>query len=311
MLDEVMTWMSGSLKIISLCRSMVLSYRYPSVNCCVYCRNKEQKLGDEHIIQLSMNGWLILPDASCYCCADITKRYEQAVARDIFGNFRMIHKVRTRHKKQRPTHLSIGTLLPDGTKGTKQVLISEFPTMLFVYKFGEARILSFLESQNKVFKWEPVSIFNNQMLDDFIQKHHWDRHVSFVTKPLELARTLAKIGYSYAVAELGLNSFHVLPNTIDTILNRTDDVFYSVGGDWEIPAPNASAEHLLELKFLIEKNGEVFIIVDIRLFPAFETPQYHVVVGKFDLRNPQHAMAYDTKIANAKDFEYKKFKLKT
>lgn len=275
-----------------------MEFRYPSVGRCIYCGSTPSTLGDEHIIPFSLNGALVLPDASCKDCEKITHRYERTVARMVFGNFRMKHNVQSRRVKRRPSHIEIGTLSPNGTRGKALVPVAEHPTMLFVYKFDQPTMLRSLPPEVEDFRWVPISIFGKAELDAFIEKYHWDRTTSIKTVPVEFARTLAKIAYSYTVAEIGLDSFRPLPQTLDVILGRTTNVSYPVGGDWEIPAPDPAGKHKLDMICTVEGTPKVTgarIVVEIRLFPAFETPQYRVVVGHFDFQNPQHFKRFDEK----------------
>jgi hypothetical protein len=156
-------------------------------------------------------------------------------ARRIFGHFRIRHKVQSRRPQQRPTHITVGTLLADGTRGTTKVPVDEHPTMLFVYKLDQATILCGLPPEVEDFRWVPINISSKKELDDFIAKYHWDREVKVLMVPVKFARMLAKIAYSFIVGELGLDSFRPLPQTLDIILDRTSNVSYSVGGDWELP----------------------------------------------------------------------------
>lgn len=109
---------------------------------------------------------------------------------------------------------------------------------------------------------------------------------------------VAKIAYAFAVGEFGMEAFRPLPQTLDVILDRTTNVSYVVGGDWEVPAPDPQGKHLLVPTARVVPGGAL-IIVEIRLFPAFETPQYRVVVGEIDFRNPQHAKAFADKLTTA------------
>ncbi len=179
-----------------------------------------------------------------------------------------------------------------------KVPVDEHPTMLFVYKFDQATILRGLPPEVEDFRWVPINISSKKELDDFIAKYHWDRLVTLLPVPVEFARMLAKIAYSFVVGEFGLDSFRPLPQTLDVILVRTTNVSYLVGGDWELPPPDPKGMHLLIPSCLI-KPGGAFIIVEIRLFPAFETPQYRVVVGEIDFRNPQHVKTFNEKMKTA------------
>ncbi len=164
--------------------------------------------------------------------------------------------------------------------------------MLFVYKFGEPTILRCFPPEVEDFKWLPIAISGQQELNEFIKTHHWDRKVKIRAVPEEFARMLAKIAYSYCVAEVGLGSFRPAELLLDVILGRATNVAYVVGGNWEIPAPDPRGVHLLQMTCRVAAHGAL-IIVEIRLFPAFETPHYRVVVGEFDFRCPDHVKGFN------------------
>lgn len=277
---------------------MATTHKYPPVGRCIYCSSITSDLGDEHIIPFSLNGGMVLPKASCHSCERTIQPYELTVARRIFGHFRIRHGVQTRNKKQRPEYVEFATLFPNGKSGKERVPVHEYPTMLFVYKFDKATMLLCYPSEVEHFRWVPISIFNKTELDKFIEKHHWNKQTTIKTSPVELARLIAKIAYSFAVAEIGLDSFLPLPMTLDTILCRTNNVSYSVGGDWEIPPPDPAGKHVLNLTCIIQQPNPL-IVVEIRLFPAFETPKYHVVVGHFDMQNPNHFRTFTEKMREA------------
>lgn len=204
----------------------------------------------------------------------------------------MRYNIKTRHPKKRPTHIRIGTALPDGTTGTAQIPVAEHPTMLFVYKFAEPTILRCFPPDVENFKWLPIAISSHQELNDFAKNNHWDLRAKVRVVPEDFARMLAKIAYSYTIAELGLGSFRPAPLLLDVILGRTTNVAYVVGGDWEIPPPDPRGVHLLQMTCRVATNGAL-IIIEIRLFPAFETPHYRVVVGEFDFQRLEHVTAFN------------------
>jgi hypothetical protein len=49
---------------------------------CIYCGKRDVRLTDEHVVPFSLGGHHILEAASCLTCADITKKFEQDVARE-------------------------------------------------------------------------------------------------------------------------------------------------------------------------------------------------------------------------------------
>lgn len=279
---------------------MATTHTYPPVGRCIYCGSTTTDLGKEHIIPFSLNGGLVLLDASCHDCEKKIQPYEMTVARRIFGHFRILHNVQTRNKKQRPTEVQIGTLHQNGKRGIAKISIQEHPTILILYKFSEATFLQGLLPNIEKNTWIPLVISGKAELEKFISKYHWDRQIKFFAVPIEFARMLAKIAYSYAIAEIGIDSFQPFPMTIDTILGRTNNVCHIVGGDLEIPPPDPAGKHILTIGCLI-KHPNPLLIVSIRLFPAFETPQYHVVVGYFDHQNAQHVKTFSEKMRDAQE----------
>jgi hypothetical protein len=208
----------------------------------------------------------------------------------------MTHNVQTRRKKDRPTHIEIGTTSAGGLAGKARVPVREFPTMLFPYKFGPPTMLLHYPEDVEYFKWETYGVCGHGELADLTEKYRWDQRMQFRAVPVELARTLAKIAYSYVVAELGPGTFTPLPITLDVIRCRTTNVSYTVGGDWELPAPDPRGKHTFGIacRFL---NSRPLIVVEIRLFPAFDMPLYRVIVGEFDLNNPMQARKLHEKAA--------------
>jgi len=278
-------------------------FHYPPVKQCIYCgataySAKRSKLGDEHVIPYSLNGGLVLPEASCQLCEKRTHAYEGYVAGTIFGDFRAKYAVQSRRPKQRPTHVTIGTVGADGVPGTKAVPIPEHPTPVVLYKFAESEALKPREPNERRFQWVPVIIASNVQLRALKEQHQWDGMLGFTAQPLHLARLLAKIAYSYAVAEVGLGNFRPHPTILKVILNKSDNVSKCVGGDLEIPTPDPAGYHILNIMCHV-MLPEILLIVEVRLFPAFETPLYRVVVGSFDLANPDHAHVLESKLKDA------------
>jgi len=272
--------------------------RFAPVGRCIYCGESDGVLTDEHIIPFSLGGTLILPKSSCKRCEKITHRFEGVVGREIFGKFRAKHNLPTRRPKERPTHFPVGT-----SAGVINVSALEHPTELFVYKFKPANALADLPASfdTSTHHWVPVAISNWKELDEFAKSHKWDGKVQIRMRPIEYARMLAKIAHCYAVAFLGYGSFK--PLTIDLILGRTENISYTVGGDWDIPPSLKDGGHLLNLEFLINVIRRQFLIlVEIRLFSSAGTPNYRVVAGKAENVDQLRSMA--DKMGNAKEIKF-------
>ena len=90
----------------------------------------------------------------------------------------------------------------------------------------------------------------------------------------EFCQMLAKIAYSYAVAELGYGSFepYLLPGILSAELSNCDSYI----GSLEEDEPPSEALHELSLGGSMRSNQ---IVVRVRLLAKLGTPTYFVVVG--------------------------------
>jgi len=64
-------------------------------------------LSDEHIVPFSLGGKHVIREASCSDCANITKKFEQRVARDLWGDARNSYDAPSRRKKERKSHIHL------------------------------------------------------------------------------------------------------------------------------------------------------------------------------------------------------------
>ena len=258
------------------------SRRYAPVGRCIYCGTFSAKLGKEHIIPFGLAGnALVLAKASCGTCESITGGFEQSCLRTILGPFRLRVGSPTRNPKERPDKLplTLAKLVREEPVATETILVpvQEFPLVFLGLRMRAAGILS---------RDDPAES------DKIIDFALWTRHNEEDTKkymgaagsavrlgqikPRFFGQMVAKIAYSWAVAEFGYGNFK--PLVTDFILGKTGIMNHWVGGDWEIPPPTKAA---FEIKGTVrEERGRKFLLVNVRLFSFFETPQYHVVVGE-------------------------------
>jgi HNH endonuclease len=92
---------------------------FKSKGACIYCGMTDVKLTDEHIVPYSLGGSHVLRDASCVRCANITKKFEQRVARDLWGDARISFNAPTRRKRERKSHI----VMPDPHDQTKNLTV--------------------------------------------------------------------------------------------------------------------------------------------------------------------------------------------
>lgn len=189
---------------------------FAPVNRCIYCGAVDVELTDEHIIPFALGGIMELPKSSCKRCAKITQTFEHTCARQVFGKFRIRHNIRTRRKKERPTHLEAFVTTNANKPGqvTKKITVdaSEYPTELFLYKFKKAGALLGLPPTLNTLEWEVIGIANPSEMAAFERKHGGQFATRTKMVPIQFGRMLAKIGHSFLVSQIGLNSFH--PTTL-------------------------------------------------------------------------------------------------
>ena len=108
---------------------------------CIYCLTRERPLSREHVIPLGLNGDLLLLDASCASCARITSRFERDALRSALIGPRVGLRMRTQHRKQRPTRFPLWV----ERQGRRQKILipaEEYPAFLATPVFASPAHLS-------------------------------------------------------------------------------------------------------------------------------------------------------------------------
>ncbi|MBR1209016.1 hypothetical protein [Bradyrhizobium sp. JYMT SZCCT0180] len=257
---------------------------YDPVGKCIYCPDPKGKLTDEHVVPFGLAAdSVVLPLSSCQKCAKITGKIEQHCLRGMFGNFRIAIGAPTRRPKERPKTISVraGRLSDDRSRVDDIKTLEIDPTdiiMLPSFTFPAAGILEGRDPAADIEYRVNIHRMDDRAIE-FCRQH--GAIESTLINPMAFLRMAAKIAHSYAVAELGLGSFR--PFLLDLILCRTQEL--NVGLRWigcepAAPPPAADLFSLSYNKFILA-SGERFVIVHLRLFPFFNTPLYHVVVGEW------------------------------
>ena len=257
-----------------------------------------KRFTDEHIIPLALGGNLVLREASCTTCAKIiNQQIETPVLLKEWGDFRIKRKFPSRNNKnkrgQRKTHVTLTR--NDGRP--LQVGIADYSCPVPLYKFKEARIFSGMPRGDDNFHWTMDILADHDAEMEMQRKFpEWNRQHPILTRPYQFARLLAKIAFSYAVAEYGLAGF--TPLVIDSILGRSDDFFYTVGGLLDIKEAIAGGDHITDIKILVCSPNRALLVVEVRLFSQIRTPSYHVAVGEIDLENPERIAVFEKHCTN-------------
>lgn len=265
---------------------------YPKIGRCIYCPETDG-LSREHIVPYFLGGRMELKDASCDKCADITKKFEQTCAHDIFGPLRLISGIRGRHKNKRPTHLEVVVEYPDRTE-TVKIPVDEYPVVsipmpilpppgLRVGRTEQPRVMDLQYEKISVSTLDRYIGFRDQLADLGATTAHVPMRFQFNA----FLRLLAKIAHGITVANFGLGSFE--PMLPDLILGQQDNnLGHLIGGtDASMPTDNEKhsgpkdGEDFHKIAVArIPINGSVFMVCRIQLFCVFDMPVYEVIVGR-------------------------------
>lgn len=248
--------------------------RIPSLGACIYCGATGVRLTDEHVVPLALGGVHILEKASCDDCADVTKAFEQHVARELWGAPRNSYNAPSRRKKQRPSHVVLSD--PDQPGRTVKVPYSEYPAAMIFYKMRKAGLLEGLPDNVDVSSaWHLVAIHDDEEAKAFQKKFGIALTSKIHHVPESFARMLAKIGYCHLLTELPVGSFRSI--CLPYILGTKPNPSFVVGGSWEI-APREMVGYRLQTA-AFGTYERLMLVAEIRLFANNATPTYHVVVG--------------------------------
>lgn len=253
--------------------------RLQSVGECVYC-GATDSLSDEHIVPFALGGSIILPDASCRDCAKITSLFELRVLRGFMHRARTTGRFPTRRPRERPsTH--VVTLLRDGLPIETEVPAEQEPGLLQLPLFAPPQFFSGIVTTQGVivrgietlyFGINPKAFTESQGASGLRQTDNLD-----VTS---FARMIAKIGYCYICATLGIpprDEVSVLP----FILGMRDD-----GGQWvgsvnfsthaEVDGANIVLAHTVYKSDVDPTN--LALVARVKLFAQAGATGYEVVI---------------------------------
>ena len=271
--------MSGAL--VSLAKT------YTPVGSCIYCGSQEwsagqlRKLGDEHIVPEGLGGRLLLPEASCKACEEVTSQFEQEWLRSSFYSAR-VQKGLGKKKKRPPRYLPL-KVQRNGRTVWESIPIEKYPAVIVTLVFDHPDILSDCKPIEKELSGG-VAIGTLPTFGQHMKEYLEQGAVSFESPrssatSRHLGRMLAKIAHSFAVAELGINGFKPF---LRQIILGTDirHLANYVGGTMEIP-PISNNVYEIRLTTIESIGCRPYLMVIIRLLSDVQgMPEYWVVVGE-------------------------------
>ena len=176
--------------------------KYPPVGYCIYCGTTEGQFSNEHIVPLALNGNWILPKSSCPACQAIIQKYENQCLQHMFKPLRTRLNMQSRTPKRE--FVEVEMIRPDGSRQTVTVRNEEFPVVAYGMHLPTAGIV-LGRSLTAVIPAGLLLRFHDGELERFTARY------GAVTKigsfdATSFLRMIAKIGYSYAAAEMGSKS---------------------------------------------------------------------------------------------------------
>jgi hypothetical protein len=248
---------------------------------CIYCANPlipAVDLTGEHIIGVAFGGKWELLKASCLDCAKITSQIEKRVADNIVTPIREHLGLRGRTQKKPRSRATLHTVITQCTVKHK-VPVADYPAAIYSLDFDPATSLS-----HKAFvPFIKSRLVVQEIGSDFsLKANRIPGQINLVQRtpfnPLDLARMLAKIAHSYAVAKLGTDTFR--PFLTDLILGRSlAEVAHLVGGISQGDLISQERHHLSH-EWVRLRSGRRILVITISLFGDLGLPTYKVVAGQ-------------------------------
>ena len=227
-----------------------------------------------------LNGPWTIQRASCALCAKITTRFEHGALRHLWPDLRNALAMQSRRKDKRSPTLPV-VIERNGVRETIRIPRAKYPTYLPTPLFPPPTKLWTNTLIRGVFTNLDVKHLAGPTMKEASKEYpgadFFGMHINFSAE--DFVRMIAKIGFSAAVAALGLGAFTNTPIR-NVILGKDEHLGQWVGGWWKEPI-NSTTGSLHEIRILynpIEADIHAFV----RLFAQFGAPEYHVMLGPPD-----------------------------
>lgn len=248
---------------------------FAPIGFCIYCGRSED-LTDEHILPFGLSGTAILPKSSCRDCAKITGNIEQILLRGPMWPVRLYRKLKSRTKhSEAPTTYPL-TIMHGDEEEPLELPLNEYPILLHFPIFP---VPGYLEHSDYVRGIKLVgtrTISFGPRAEDVVRKYKGTGlKVTQNSKPVEFARVIAKVAYSWAVAEGTLEWIGGESFVRSAILGSSEDIgrwVGTVGGVY-------NKDPALHGVILRHDNRRRVLIAEVRLFADSQAPAYCVVLG--------------------------------
>lgn len=254
------------------------------IGVCIYCGNTDS-LTDEHVIPYGLGGDLVLNEASCSACCEITKKLEGRLLRGHWWPYRRFLGLKSRRPKEQNPDLPVTVRHSDGVESKALLPISQ-QTIALVFELDPPSILrneicTDIPSAPRVYMKHFAQLPSTVYIDNKEYKLSGDDKldvpVSFDAS--DLCRFLAKVAHCYAISRRGTNACYeyYLP---EIVLGKVEGALTYVGG-----ADSPFIEKHLPgsaIHSLMDRVNDGYLSVYIQLFrdKGDPPPIYEVIVGR-------------------------------
>lgn len=246
---------------------------------CIYC-GVTKDLRDEHVVPFALGGHLVLKNASCRSCEQITTRFERKVLRGFMYRARNTARFPTRRRKERP---ATSTVTYKDDTGTKDVVgpVENDPAFLQLPLLAEPGYfrgdltttgVTVRGAATLYFGPHPHDAIKRAGASQIVQRDDLD-----VTS---FARMLGKIGYCTIVGTFGVqprDEVAVLP----FILGRSDDGSKWIGSaSFSSDFDRMGALHTLSHRVYRKDDDRTHevLVARVKLFASAGAPGYEIIV---------------------------------
>lgn len=199
---------------------------------CIYC-GFVGELTDEHVVPFGLSGKLILPEASCNQCQNVTAALEGKLLRGYWWPMRRNFGMTSRRKSEQPELFSGQIKFQNGLWAPVKIRPADFPEIwLNFFKRGE------LTTQIGKSPYSKEMVMRSRSLPKFV---YLDGKMYFVKvgedikfdvnlDTFDLMRFIAKVAHAAAIFELGYENFATL-NLSRIILGNSDNAMKYIGSN--------------------------------------------------------------------------------
>ncbi len=263
-------------------------HTYTGDGLCIMCLDPEQsKLGmtREHIIPDAIGGRLVYRDAVCLVCArEQNQRFENSTLNVDFLTARHLIEVRKKPPSRRLPEVGFhppGYIFGDTPGVYRSVDPIDYPKFLILPRFNVPGILRGVDEGDGASYIQASIIDLSPYYGPFTIPHDGKVEVVADSEVCALPLSVAKMGYCYAVAERGLESFD--GDDIRALLQgKRDDPLNFVGNEPQQKLVNLNALPLHNISLSTTADG--FLIARVALFACYGMSAFLVVVGKVHSR---------------------------